>query len=109
MKEIIEDVLQAEEKVNRLLKQAREQAAQIKQAADKAHSEKIGAAREQARQIIHTAVEAAQKEAEQIRTDRLQQAEQAKDALLNMDSETRDHLVNEICTMLLETETEKEP
>lgn len=73
MKLIIEEVLQAEEKVNAVLAQAREKASEIRLPVEKEISEKTNGAKKQAQQIIRSAIEDTEKEAERIRGERLQQ------------------------------------
>ena len=95
MKQIMEDVLKAEEKVNAILKQARERASEIKQSAEKEISEKMNEARRQSLEITQAFIEDARKEAERTKEERLAAAEQQQRALLNDDTGTIEHLVNE--------------
>jgi len=104
MKQIIEEVLQAEAKVNTSLQEARSQATAIRAAAEKEAAAQLNKAREQGREIVQTAVEQAKREAEQIRREKLAQAEAACDTLLNSHSEIMDRLVDELCQVILSTE-----
>ena len=74
MKRIIEEVLQAEERVGGIIKQAREKAAEIKRSAEKESTEKLNDAKQQALAIVQTTVENAKKEAEHISEDKLKKA-----------------------------------
>ncbi len=65
MKEIIQEVLQAEENVSARLKEARTQAAQIRTTAENEVSDRINEAKAQARDLVQSMVEQARKEAEQ--------------------------------------------
>ena len=103
MKEIIEEVFKAENKVTEILRQAREKASEIRQSADKESSEKINEAKQQARQIIQIAVENAKKEAENIRLEKLRQADLEKDAILSQ-KQTIDSLIDKICNIIIATE-----
>jgi len=107
MKQIMEDVLKAEEKVNAILKQARQRASEIRQSAEKEISEKMNEARRQSLEITQTAIEDARKEAERIKEERLAAAEQQQRALLNDDTGTIERLVNDICEIILKTEYSK--
>ena len=107
MKQIMEDVLKTEERVNAILKQARERASEIKRTAEKEISDKMSEARSQALQIIQNTVEEARKEAEGVKKEKLETAEQQQRALLNDDTGTIDHLVNDICAIILKTEYSK--
>jgi|WetSurMetagenome_2_1015567.scaffolds.fasta_scaffold209000_2 vacuolar-type H+-ATPase subunit H len=103
MKQIIEDVFQAEQKIDEILKQAREKAQQIKLSAEKTGADKVNEAKQKAREIIQEAIEVAKKNAENIRQDKLKQSQAEKDAILKK-SDIIDKLVNEICNIILATE-----
>jgi vacuolar-type H+-ATPase subunit H len=108
MKRIIEEVLQAEEKVGDIIKQAREKAAAIKHSAEKENTEKLNDAKQQALAIVQTAVENAKKEAEHISEEKLKKAQEEKDILLNEKSAEIDSLVDNICQIILITEHERD-
>ncbi len=108
MKRIIEEVLQAEERVGAILKQARNKASEIRRSAEKDISEKMSDAKQKAREIIQATVEDATKEAERIREEKLKQADQEKDTLLNNNTDTIGNLVDNICNIILTTEYEKD-
>jgi len=108
MKRIIEEVLQAEEKVGAVLAQAREKASEIRLSAEKEISKKTNEAKKEARQIIRNAVEDAEKEAERIRGERLQQADKGKDAIFSNNTNVVDDLIDSICNIILSTEYEKD-
>ncbi|UCF14947.1 MAG: hypothetical protein JSW59_16175, partial [Phycisphaerales bacterium] len=82
MKRIIKDVLEAEEKVGAILKQAREKASEIKRSVENEITEKTNEARQSAREVVQTAVEDAKKEAERIRAEKLELVDSEKDFLL---------------------------
>ena len=104
MKQIIEEVLQAEAKVKSSLDEARSQASQIKSAAEKEAAAQLNEAREQARAIVHEAVEQAKQESEQLRKDKLAEADAACETLLHSREETMDRLVQDIAQVILNTE-----
>ncbi len=108
MKKIIEEVLQAEEKVGIVLKQARNNASEIRQSVEKEISEKMNVAKQEAREIIQTTVENAKKEAEHIMEEKLKQADHEKDTLLNNNTDTMINLVDNVCNIILTTEYEKD-
>ena len=108
MKRIIEEVFEAEEKVDTVLRQAREKASEIRHSAEKDVSEKISDAKQRALEIMRAAVEDAKKEAERIREEKLKQADQEKDTLFNNNADTIDDLVDDICKIILTTEYEKD-
>lgn len=106
MKQVIEEVLQAEERVGALLKGAREQADQIRRSAEQEISQWLNEARSEAQVLIQTSLEEAKKESEQIKEDRLQQADQAKASLLKDNADKVDGLVKEICDLVMTTPQE---
>lgn len=104
MKQIIEEVLQAEAKVSTSLQDARTQASQIRLAAEKEAAAKLSEAREQSREFVQTEVERAKQEAERLRSEKLAQADAACDTLLNSHAQIMDKLVDDICQVILSTE-----
>jgi vacuolar-type H+-ATPase subunit H len=106
MKQIIEEVLQAEEKVGAILDEARNKASEISRSAEKEVSARISDAREQARELIKAAVEDAKKEGQRIGEEKLKAADGEKDALLKNNAETTSNLVANICKIVLTTEHE---
>ena len=114
MKRIIEDVLEAEEKVGVILKQAREKAFEIRRSAENEMSEKTNEAKQAAREIVRIAVEDAKRDAERIRTEKLELVDAQKDTLLSGKSSNDDRkdvidgLVDEICNVIKSTELRSE-
>jgi len=108
MKQIIEEVLQVEERVGDIIKQAREKAAAIKNSVEKENTEKLNDAKQQALAIVQTTVENAKKEAEHISEEKLKKAQEEKDNLLNEKSAEIDSLVDNICQIILTTENKRD-
>jgi len=106
MKRIIEEVLQAEQKVNTALKQAREKASEILRTAEKETSEKITQAREQSLEIMQTMVEEAKKEGERYREEKLKKVDQEKEALIQNNADATNALIDDICRIVLNTENQ---
>ena len=106
MKRIIEEVLLAEEKVGAILKEARNKTSEISRSAEKGVSAKISDAREQARELIKTAVEDAKKEGQRIGDEKLEAADGEKDTLLKNNAEATSSLVDNICKIVLTTQHE---
>ena len=104
MKHVIEEVLQAEERVGTLLKGAREQADQIRRSAEQEISKQLNDARIEAQALTQSSLEEAKKEAEQIKADRLKEADQIKDTLLNDNAAKVDGLVKQVCDLVMTTE-----
>ncbi len=103
MKQIIEEVFEAEKKANEIIHKAREKASQIRQAVEKDNSEKIAQAKLRAKDIIRDAVEKAQKEAEFVRQEKLKQAEKEKEAIIG-NKKVLDDLVDNICDIIISSE-----
>jgi len=104
MKRIIEEVLQAEQKVSAALKQTREKASEIIRSAEKEMSEKMADAREKAREIMQATVEEAKKEAECLREEKLKQVDHEKESLLNSNTDVTGTLIDDICRIVLDTD-----
>ena len=104
MKRIIEEVLQAEEKVVAIIKEARDEAAEIRRSAETEISQKTSDAKHKAREMVQAAVEEAKKEAERISKEKIELIDHQKDALLNNRADEIDDLVGEISGMILTTE-----
>lgn len=107
MKRIIEEVLQAEEKVGTILKQARQEASETARSSEHEISEKMTDARQQALDLIKNAVEDAKKQGEHIRDETLSQADREKDILLKDNEDAIESLVDNICGIILTTEYER--
>jgi len=107
MKQVIEEVLQAEEKAAAIGKEARAKASEIRQAAEKEAAEHISEAKGQVREIMQEIVEAGRTEGRRIRTERLAQADRDNEALLEGHAEAIKGLVEEICGVIMTTEREE--
>ncbi len=103
MKQIIEEVFNAEKKADEILKKARERASEIKQAAEKDNLEKIAQAKQKAKELIQKAVEDAKKEAELFRQEKLKQSENEKESVLK-NEEVLNKLVDNISNIIINTE-----
>lgn len=103
MKQIIEEVFEAEKKANEILQKAREKAHEIKQAADKESLDKIAEAKLKAKEIVHAKVESARKEADRLRQEKLKQADGEKEAILKNEN-VLNKLVEDICKIIISTD-----
>ena len=106
MKQIVTEVLQAEESVNARLQEAREQAARIKAAAEKDVAAKMAETQDKARLIVQEAIDEAKAEAERLRNGRLEAADREKDNPMTGQADVIDRLVEQICETILATEEE---
>jgi len=108
MKKIIEEVLQTEEQVKAILKQAREKATEIKLSAERDSIKKTNKAKEEAQIIIQTLVEEAKKQAEDVRNEKLKKSDRQADTLLDDRKEIVDNLVDTICDLVATTAEQKD-
>ena len=108
MKQIIEEVIQAEKNVNTILQQARDEASDIIRSAEEEIANKMSEAKGKAQEIVQATVEEAKKEAERIREEKLRQAEQEADSLLNNNADAGNILIDAICNLILTTEYDKD-
>jgi len=106
MRRIIREIFDAESKVDAVLQQARERAADIRRAADKEVSERASDARRQAQGMVQAAAQEARKEVAGIQAEALRRADQQATALRNGKAEAMDDLLNRICAAILNTECE---
>lgn len=106
MKQVIKEVLQAEEKAAAVLTQARAQASEIKLAAEKEASEQISEAKGQVRAVMQGIIEEGKKAAERTREERLAQADRDNEALMTSRAETIKGLVDDICRVIIATDRE---
>jgi F-type H+-transporting ATPase subunit b len=104
MRKIVKDILEAESRVDDILREARERASQMRLTAEKQVSEKMAGARREAQEIVQTAAEQARVEAERIRAETLKRAERQGADLLGGRAGAVDDLVARICTVVLSTE-----
>lgn len=104
MKEIIREVLEAEKRVDAILKEARQRASEMRRAAEEEIAQRIGQARQEAREVLQAAAEEARREAERLADEKLAQADQQRSALLDRNVDAVEHLVEDICRLVLSTE-----
>jgi len=106
MKQIIKEVLEAEQRVSTTIGQARQRASEIRLCAEEEMAKKVGDAKQKARQIIQDAVEAAKKQAEHIREEKLKDADQRQGAFHSSHKDAIEGLADRICRIILTTEGE---
>jgi len=104
MKKIIEEVLDAERQLDKILSEARSQASCIKNDADKKMTEKLNLAQEKARQIYRESIEQAEKEARQQAEEKISEAEMQKKKTLAGQTDNIDRLAEDICRLIKKTE-----
>jgi vacuolar-type H+-ATPase subunit H len=102
MKDIVDQILQTEQKMEEMLREQREKAGAMRSEAEKESSEKITRARSEAQQKVQEAVQTAKREAEAEREELLRQAgSQGKNIFLEDSTRIR-KLVEEIADTIVE-------
>jgi len=101
MKDVVNEILQAEEKVEESLQKAREEAAGYKKDADREVNSIIGKAREKAQDSIREAVEEAKREAGIARNEAIKKAEEESRKLIDRNRAHIGELVEEIVTLVI--------
>ncbi len=101
MKQIIEDVLQAEATAAEQLKAARQQAAAITARAEAASLERINQAKQQCRQEMQAMVEEATRSAEEVKARMLAEADGQMRDFLAKNADRVDGVVEAICRLVL--------
>ena len=101
MKQIIEEVIQAEAAAAARLKEAQEQAAALTAEAEAASLDRINQAKQQCQQQMQNIIEEATRAADQKRAEMLGQSEQQARDLLTKNPDRVEELVHMICEMIL--------
>jgi vacuolar-type H+-ATPase subunit H len=105
MKQIIEEVFNAEKKADEILKKAREKASEIRQSAEKDNLEKMAQAKLKAKELIQKTVDNARTEAQLFRQEKLKQSENEKESVIN-NEEIIKSLIDKISDIIIDTEIE---
>ena len=106
MRKIVKEILETESRIGEILQQARQQASEMRLAADKEASDRTAQARQQAREIVQAVEEEAQRESERLAAETLEQAERQAQALLDGKAKAIEGLVSRICDVVLSVEPE---
>ena len=100
MKEVVDEILAAEKKVDGLLTEARQQAAELRQESEKKASDMVSAAHEQAQELMRNTVAAARTEAENTRDTTFSRFREQQQDLLDRNRAVIDTLVDEIVALI---------
>ena len=103
MKEIIEEVFNAEKKADEIIRNARAKASEIKQFVEKDNLEKMAQAKQKAKELLQKAVENARKEAELYRQEKLKNSENEKESVLK-NEKAINNLIDKISNIIINTE-----
>jgi vacuolar-type H+-ATPase subunit H len=106
MRDLVQEILEAEKRAEELLQHAREKAAGIKTQADAEVKAKIAEARAKAQGLVGRSVRQIRLEAEEIRKKRIEEAEVKSRALASRSDVSLDDLADEVAQMIIETELE---
>lgn len=100
MKEVVNEILAAEKKAERLLTEARQQSAQIRQESEKEASVIISDAQKEAQKLLQTTVTAARSEAEQSREKSFAAFREEQEDLLHRNQSTVNTLIDDIVALI---------
>jgi len=100
MKEVVDEILAAEKRVEQTLADARHKAAQIRQESEKEVSAIVTAAHEEAQRIIQETVTSARKEAEASREKALKDVESGNRFLRERSKDRINALVDEVASLI---------
>ncbi|MBN1760132.1 MAG: hypothetical protein JW863_17530 [Chitinispirillaceae bacterium] len=100
MKEVVDEILAAEKKVESLLSEARQQAAKLRQESENEASALVAAAQEQAQELIRTTVSEIRTVAEQTREQRFTEFREKQRILLEHNRTAVDSLVDGIVALI---------
>jgi vacuolar-type H+-ATPase subunit H len=104
MRDIVQEILQAEKRVEELLQHAREEAGTITSQAEKEANRKVAEARASAQEIVQQTVQRARREAEEIRKSMIEEAERKSRALASRSGLHLDDLADQVARMVMKTD-----
>ncbi len=104
MSDILDEVLKAEEAADRVLSQARTEAAELKRAASEEASEAQERAREEARKLVETRVETARAEAQRRWERTVREAETAEHEFMLANRRGLERIADEIVAFVVTPE-----
>jgi len=104
MQEIVNQVLEVEEKAKRIIQQAHEQAAAIKAAVESERSEKVKTSRLQAQQLIRDEIAAAKEEAQREYQEAIDRVKKENIDFLDQHNIEVEAVVKKITTLVITPE-----
>jgi vacuolar-type H+-ATPase subunit H len=103
MNEIVDEIIQAEKRVEKLLTEAREKASEITQKAEKEAARVIEQARQKAQERVTRSVEDARDLARQTREKKLSAADSQTEEIFHRKKELIDEIVDTIVQLVIST------
>jgi len=104
MHDLVQEILDAEKKAEELLQHAREKAARIGVQADIEAKAKVAEARDRAQELVGQTVQRLRSETQEIRKQKIEEAEQECRAQANRGDVSLDDLVDQVVQMIIETD-----
>ena len=104
MYDLVQEILQAEQKAEELLQHAREEAARITAHADAEAKQKVADARAKAQEIVGQTVQQLRRESEETRKKTIEEAEQKSRSLASRSDATLNDLVDQVTQIIIETD-----
>ena len=108
MEDIISEVLLAEKRVEEILQKARSEASDLKLRTEKEVSQKIAGTRDKAREIIQNSIEKAQLESENLRNERIKEADLETAEIISKNRTGIEKLVQDVVKLIIQTDYEEE-
>jgi len=106
MRDIVQEILQAEKRVEDLLQQAREKAGNITAQAEKEANRKVAEARARAQEIVRQTVQRTRREVEEIRKSTIEEAERKSRDSASRSGLHLDDLADQVAQMVMHTDIE---
>jgi vacuolar-type H+-ATPase subunit H len=106
MRDIVQEILQAEKRVEELLQHAREKASNITAQAEKEANRKVAEARAKAQEILQQTVHRTRREAEESRKSTIEEAERKSRALASRSGLNLDDLADQVARIVMKTDFE---
>jgi V/A-type H+-transporting ATPase subunit G/H len=104
MRDLVQEILDAEKKAEELLQHAREEASRIVVQADIEAKAKVAEARARAQELQGQTVQKLRAQSQKMRKQKIEKAEQECRAQANRDDISLDDLVDQVAQMIIETD-----
>jgi vacuolar-type H+-ATPase subunit H len=106
MRDLVQEILEAEKKAEELLQHAREEAARIAAQADTEAKAKVAEARARVQELLGQTVQRLRAQAQEIRKQQIEEAEKECRAQANHGDVTLDDLVDQVAKMIIDTDVD---
>ena len=108
MQEMMDEIIKAEAEAEKIVKQAGEQAHQLRDSVEKEISEALKKAKEDAQNLIHEKTEQTRRETEKEYKEAVHKAEKENREFLNRHAENVHHIIQAIVKLIITPEYDRE-